>query len=443
MADPERPWRAAAAERGTSAGSCSRWNATDGRLPGDGCLHQLFEAQAARTPDAIALVVRAAERLTYARARTRAPTSWPTTCARSASGPRRSSALCAGALAGDGRRLLGILKAGGAYVPLDPAYPAERLAFMLEDARARGAADPAHEPRRAPARGRCAAVCLDTAGLDIAAPGAAPDGRRRPEQPGLRDLHLRLDRQAQGRACRCTSALRNCLLATAGRLARLDRHGTPGRCSLALRSTSRSRRSSARCCRRQRRSCCRGPRRCARQALELLARELSAAQRSTLAAPAAAGSWPSEQARARGRARAGGGRRGARHEHSRQLAAGRARGWSTSTGRPRPRSAAASTSEHGATWRMAACRSGGRSRIRSCMCWTGSGEPVPVGVAGELYIGGSGLARGYLGQPGADGRAVRAGDQRGGGRAAVPHGGSWALAQRTGCWSIWGATTGR
>ena len=34
--------------------------------------------------------------------------------------------------------LLGILKAGGVYVPLDPAYPKERLAFMLEDARSAG-----------------------------------------------------------------------------------------------------------------------------------------------------------------------------------------------------------------------------------------------------------------------------------------------------------------
>ena len=45
--------------------------------------------------------------------------------------------------------VLAVLKAGGAYVPLDPAYPAERLAFMLADARRVGAADAGGAARRA------------------------------------------------------------------------------------------------------------------------------------------------------------------------------------------------------------------------------------------------------------------------------------------------------
>ena len=91
---------------------------------------------------------------------TRAPTGWPTSCARSASGPRPWSALCLERSPEHGRRRCSaVLKAGGAYLPLDPAYPAERLAFMLDDAARRlllthGALrSTAARARRAPACG--------------------------------------------------------------------------------------------------------------------------------------------------------------------------------------------------------------------------------------------------------------------------------------------------
>ncbi len=96
------------------------------------CLHRLFEAQVARTPDRIALVHRDA-RLTYRELESRANRL-----------ARRLRALGVGpgALVGVAMEpsaamvagLLGILKAGGAYVPLDPAFPAERLAFVVQDA---------------------------------------------------------------------------------------------------------------------------------------------------------------------------------------------------------------------------------------------------------------------------------------------------------------------
>jgi amino acid adenylation domain-containing protein/non-ribosomal peptide synthase protein (TIGR01720 family) len=109
------------------------WNDTRRDYPTDACLHQLFEEQAARTPDAPALVYEG-ERLSYRELNERA---------------NRLAHLLRGMGVGPESRvgvllerstemvvaLLGALKAGGAYVPLDPSYPAERLRFMLEDAR--------------------------------------------------------------------------------------------------------------------------------------------------------------------------------------------------------------------------------------------------------------------------------------------------------------------
>jgi amino acid adenylation domain-containing protein len=98
-----------------------------------GRIHELFEAQAERTPDAVALVFEG-ERLTYRELNARA--NRLARYLRGAAGVRaetrvgicleRSSEMVVG--------LLGVLKAGGAYVPLDPAYPKDRLAYMLADA---------------------------------------------------------------------------------------------------------------------------------------------------------------------------------------------------------------------------------------------------------------------------------------------------------------------
>jgi len=97
----------------------------------DVCIHQLFEAQVELTPDAVAVVYEN-EQLTYQQLNQRAnqlayylrtldvePEVLVGICM------ERSLEMVVG--------LLGILKAGGAYVPLNPAYPIERLAFILED----------------------------------------------------------------------------------------------------------------------------------------------------------------------------------------------------------------------------------------------------------------------------------------------------------------------
>ncbi len=110
------------------------WNNTTQPYPLDQCLHELFEAQVARSPNSIAAVFDA-HTITYAELNSRAnrlakqlrslgvgPDVLVGVCM------ERSFELLVG--------LLAILKAGAAFLPLDPEYPAQRLAFKMQDANA-------------------------------------------------------------------------------------------------------------------------------------------------------------------------------------------------------------------------------------------------------------------------------------------------------------------
>ncbi|MEH2262094.1 amino acid adenylation domain-containing protein [Nostoc sp.] len=108
------------------------WNDTYTPYPKSKCIHELFEEQVEKTPNAIAVVYED-ESLTYQQLNLRANqlAHYLQTLGVGAEVlvgicVERSPLMLVG--------LLGILKAGGAYLPLDPAYPQERLAFMLEDA---------------------------------------------------------------------------------------------------------------------------------------------------------------------------------------------------------------------------------------------------------------------------------------------------------------------
>ena len=97
------------------------------------CLHQRFERQVARTPDSIALTCDG-ESLTYAELNRRANAVAQRLVSLGA-GPEVLIGLCVERNLGMVIGILGILKAGAAYLPIDLSYPPERVAFMLEDAR--------------------------------------------------------------------------------------------------------------------------------------------------------------------------------------------------------------------------------------------------------------------------------------------------------------------
>ncbi|HEX6036980.1 amino acid adenylation domain-containing protein, partial [Longimicrobium sp.] len=158
------------------------WNDTAADYPRGATLPDRFEAQAARTPDADALVA-ADGTLSFAALNARANRLAHFLAARGV-GPDARVALClergADAITG----LLAILKAGGAYVPLDPAYPVERLRDMLADSR------PVALLTQASLRARVGGLGVPAIALDADAAGWASAPAENPARPGLTPEHL-------------------------------------------------------------------------------------------------------------------------------------------------------------------------------------------------------------------------------------------------------------
>ena len=219
------------------------WNDT-ARAVAPATLPQLFAAQAAEDPACDRGGVRGSE-----------PELWRARCAlepagassaRAGVGPEVVVGLCVERSLEMLVGLLGILKAGGAYLPLDPAYPAERLAFMLDDARApvllTHSALRAQLPDTTPASsasmpmaGAIAATAHHRTGQlhsTRTTPPMSSTPRAQRERPRASPLRTRT-------SCGC-SAPPNICSASA--------HMTFGRCSIPSLSTSRSGRFGARFC---------------------------------------------------------------------------------------------------------------------------------------------------------------------------------------------------
>ncbi len=138
------------------------WNETATAYPHDQCIHHRFEAQVARTPDAVAVVCDG-QQLTYAELNVRA-NQLAHYLQSQGVGQKPASpvlvALCVERSLEMVIGLFGILKAGGAYVPLDPTYPPERLALMLTTAASPLLLTQAHLQAKLPTT-QAQLLCLD------------------------------------------------------------------------------------------------------------------------------------------------------------------------------------------------------------------------------------------------------------------------------------------
>ncbi|HEY6924006.1 MAG TPA: AMP-binding protein, partial [Steroidobacteraceae bacterium] len=141
-----------------------KWNATDAQYHLEQCIHELFEKQVERSPDAIAVVFDRAS-MSYGGLNRRANRLAHYLRAQGA-GPNCRVALCVERSLEMVVGLLGILKAGSAYVPLDPRHPPERLRYMLRDS--------APVAILADTRGRVS-LCAGAAGIPVIELQAARD----------------------------------------------------------------------------------------------------------------------------------------------------------------------------------------------------------------------------------------------------------------------------
>ncbi len=154
------------------------WNDTQTAYPHDLSIPQLFEAQAERDPNAVAVVF-GDQRLTYQELNAQANQLAHHLQARGV-GPEAIVAICMQRSPEMVVGLLAILKAGGAYLPLDPDYPPERLAFMLDDANVPVLLTQEHLRSRLP-QTQAQLVCLDTHWAHIAT--QRPNNLSAPPQP--------------------------------------------------------------------------------------------------------------------------------------------------------------------------------------------------------------------------------------------------------------------
>lgn len=157
------------------------WNTTRAEYPRDVCLHRLFEEQVDRVPERIALVYEE-HQLTYDRLN-RCANQLADHLQQRGVGPEVLVGLCMERSLEMAVGLLAILKARGAYLPLDPGYPRERLEFMLRDSQAWVLLTRSDVLARLPQQEGVATICIDP-GWETGMPGQAhnPVGRVHPDQ---------------------------------------------------------------------------------------------------------------------------------------------------------------------------------------------------------------------------------------------------------------------